>query len=234
LSDLATTTVPFAAMGASCSCDDSKRIVEEVSVEVEQKAADAAKAAKETAEAAENKVAEVADADQEKVAEAAKEVAEAVAEGAKVLQEKASEVAEIVEAKVAPIAEAVEDKATEVAEVAEAKVASVAEAAEEKAAEVAVVAEAKVAEVQSGVGAAAKDGTEVGCATMDAAVAAVTGVMIIEFVAEKGEVKKVHFKTKKVGFEMAMHGGGCCGPVGQAQARRLAAGTAPTLTPSLA
>jgi len=52
---------------------------------------------------------------------------------------------------------------------------------------------------------------------MDAALAAVTGVMIVEFVAEKSEVKRVDFKTKKLGFEIAMSGGGCCGPAGLAK-----------------
>mmetsp|Transcript_66059 Transcript_66059/g.214894 ORF Transcript_66059/g.214894 Transcript_66059/m.214894 type:complete len:174 (-) Transcript_66059:583-1104(-) len=147
-----------------------------------------------------------------------------------IAREKAAHIADAAK----EIAEGASEKGADVAEGAQTKVADVAEATQEKVTEVSEAAQETAAEAQEVVVAAAKEGTEVACATMDAAVAAVTGTMIVEFVAEKGEVKKVHFKTKKVGFEMAMHGGGCCGPVGQAQARRLAAGTAPTLTPSLA
>mmetsp|Transcript_40370 Transcript_40370/g.104480 ORF Transcript_40370/g.104480 Transcript_40370/m.104480 type:complete len:156 (-) Transcript_40370:147-614(-) len=62
-----------------------------------------------------------------------------------------------------------------------------------------------------------KESVEATCATMDAAVAAVTGVMIVEFVPDKGAVRKVSFKTNNVGFEIAMSGGGCCGPAAQAR-----------------
>mmetsp|Transcript_66076 Transcript_66076/g.214942 ORF Transcript_66076/g.214942 Transcript_66076/m.214942 type:complete len:194 (-) Transcript_66076:376-957(-) len=92
-------------------------------------------------------------------------------------------------------------------------VADVAEATQE----VAEAAPETAAEVQEIVVAAAKQGTEVVCSAIDVAVAAITGTMVVGFVTENGEVKKVDFKTKKVGFEMAMSGGGCCGPAGQAQ-----------------
>mmetsp|Transcript_81442 Transcript_81442/g.229352 ORF Transcript_81442/g.229352 Transcript_81442/m.229352 type:complete len:193 (+) Transcript_81442:63-641(+) len=64
---------------------------------------------------------------------------------------------------------------------------------------------------------AAKDATEAANATMDAAVAAVTGVMIVEFVNEKGTIQKVDFKTKKIGITFGLGGGGCCGPTGPAK-----------------
>mmetsp|Transcript_62653 Transcript_62653/g.164337 ORF Transcript_62653/g.164337 Transcript_62653/m.164337 type:complete len:252 (-) Transcript_62653:337-1092(-) len=200
-------------MGACCSGEESKKIVEEESMEIEQKAADAIEATKEIAEAAQKKAAEVTVAVQDEVAaiaEAAKEIAEGAAQKVahidQAAQKEGAEVAEAAEAKVAAIVLAAE-KGAEVAKAAEANVAPIAEAAQEEVAEVAVVA----------VVAAAKEGTEAACATMDAAAAAVTGVMIVEFVAEKGAFKKVDFKTKNVGFEIAMAGGGCCGPAGQAQ-----------------
>mmetsp|Transcript_81443 Transcript_81443/g.229356 ORF Transcript_81443/g.229356 Transcript_81443/m.229356 type:complete len:193 (+) Transcript_81443:63-641(+) len=64
---------------------------------------------------------------------------------------------------------------------------------------------------------AAKDATEAANATMDAAVAAVTGVMIVEFVNEKGVIQKVDFKTKKVGITFGLGGGGCFGSTGPAK-----------------
>lgn len=206
--DLAKTTLSFATMGACYSGDESKKIVDEVSTEIEQNAADTTEATKEIAEAAQKKAAEVAVAVQDEVA--------AIAEGAKEISEGAAE-------KVAHIDQAAHKEGAEVAEAAEAKVALIVVAAEERVAEiavvaeVAVVAEAKAAEHQDGVVIAAKEGTEAACATMDAAAAAVTGVVIVEFVAEKGALKKVDFKTNNVGFEIAMAGGGCCGPAGQAQ-----------------
>mmetsp|Transcript_66075 Transcript_66075/g.214939 ORF Transcript_66075/g.214939 Transcript_66075/m.214939 type:complete len:205 (-) Transcript_66075:376-990(-) len=138
------------------------------------------------------------------------EVSADVVQQTKIVQERAADVADAAK----KISEDVADKA---AEAAQKKVADIAEATQEKAVEIAEAGQEAAAEVQEVVGVATKQSTEAVCATMDAAVAAVTGTMIVEFVAEKGEVKKVDFKTKKVGFEVAMSGGGCCGPAGQAQ-----------------
>jgi len=93
--------------------------------------------------------------------------------------------------------------------------ADIAAAPRKTVADVAEAAPETAAEVQEIVVAAAKQGTEVVCSAIDVAVAA--GTMVVGFVTENGEVKKVDFKTKKVGFEMAMSGGGCCGPAGQAE-----------------
>jgi len=120
--------------------------------------------------------------------------------------------AEVTQQKAADIAEATKEKAADVADVA----ADVAKAVQDKTADVAEAAQEKAAEVREGIATAAKEGMEAACATMDAAVAAATGTMIVEFLPDKGEVKKIDFKTKKVGFEIAMYGGECCSPGGQA------------------
>mmetsp|Transcript_79309 Transcript_79309/g.214542 ORF Transcript_79309/g.214542 Transcript_79309/m.214542 type:complete len:173 (-) Transcript_79309:479-997(-) len=140
------------------------------------------------------------------------EVSADVVQQTKIVQERDADAADAAK----KISEDVADKAAEFAEAAQKKVADIAEATQEKTVEIAEAGQETAAEVQEVVGVAAKQGTEAVCATMDAA-AAVTGTMIVEFVAEKGEVKKVDFKTKKVGFEVAMSGGGCCGPAGQAE-----------------
>jgi len=121
----------------------------------------------------------------------------------------------VIEDKAAEVADAAKDAAQKVQETA----AQVAKDIDEKGI-VVVAHDATQSAEASAVDAAkvaAKDATEAANATMDAAVAAVTGVMIVEFVNEKGTIQKVDFKTKKIGITFGLGGGGCCGPTGPAK-----------------
>jgi len=92
---------------------------------------------------------------------------------------------------------------------------TVAEAAEEvqETAGAAHEAAAEVVEASKG---AAENALSTMDAAMDAAVAAVTGTMIVDFAAGNNEAEwQVCFKTRKVGFELGMSGGGCCMAKGQ-------------------
>jgi len=105
---------------------------------------------------------------------------------------------------VAP-AKAVESIAENVAELAE-DVKEQAEEVKEEAGQVAEAAKGVTEQVISTIDAA-----------MDAAVAAVTGTMIVDFADEKGTEQQVTFKTRKLGFELGMSGGSCCRAKGQAK-----------------
>jgi len=147
----------------------------------EQKVEDAVDAAKEMAEDVKQKV--------EEAVEQAKEIAEDV-------KEKVEETVEQAKEAVAGAAEATADAAADPQEKAE----EVAETVQERAGEA-------VAEVKE----AAADAAEAVADTMTAAVAAVTGTMIVEFDDGKGSTKTVDFKSKALGFTLARSsGGGCC------------------------
>jgi len=100
-----------------------------------------------------------------------------------------------------------------------------AEAAQRAAAQVAKdIDEKGIAQAaQEAAKAAADAAASAAAAALDAAkvaakeVAEVTGVMIVEFVNEKGTIQKVDFKTKKIGITFGLGGGGCCGPTGPAK-----------------
>mmetsp|Transcript_35969 Transcript_35969/g.116405 ORF Transcript_35969/g.116405 Transcript_35969/m.116405 type:complete len:200 (+) Transcript_35969:68-667(+) len=146
------------------------------------------KAAEEVPENIEHNGIKVAD-----VTQAAKDAAEAAQRAAEKVQEMAAQVAKDIDEK--GIAQAAQEAAKAAADAAEAAAAAAVDAA-------------KVA---------AKDAAEAARTTMDAAVAAVTGVMIVEYVNEKGAMQKVDFKTKKIGMSFALGSSGCCGPVGPAK-----------------
>mmetsp|Transcript_51796 Transcript_51796/g.148511 ORF Transcript_51796/g.148511 Transcript_51796/m.148511 type:complete len:217 (+) Transcript_51796:93-743(+) len=165
-------------MGGSCSCENTKKAVDELAEHIEEKGVVAV------------------------LEDTSGDAAEAWTEAA----HKAAHAAEHVAEKVAEVAKKVAHEAVEIADDAKEHIVEAAEAAQDKA-----------VEVQHGAQQVVKESVEATCATMDAAVAAVTGVMIVEFVADKGAVRKVSFKTKNVGFEIAMSGGGCCGPAAQAR-----------------
>merc|ERR1711957_561502 len=63
-----------------------------------------------------------------------------------------------------------------------------------------------VADVKEGAAGAAEAAAD----TMTAAVAAVTGVMIVEFDDGKGSTKTMNFDSKALGFTCAKGGAGCC------------------------
>jgi len=124
---------------------------------------------------------------------AAKDAAESATRSAEKVQEMAAQVAKDIDEK--GIAQAAQEAAKAAADAAASAAAAALDAA-------------KVA---------AKEVAEAASTTMDAAVAAVTGVMIVEFVNEKGTIQKVDFKTKKIGITFGLGGGGCCGPTGPAK-----------------
>jgi len=138
-------------------------------------------------------VEEVAENIEHSVTKAANDAAEAATRAAEKVQEMAAQAAKDIEEK--GIAQAAQEAAKAKADAAEAAAASAIEAA-------------KVA---------AKADADAANAKADAVVAAVTGVMIVEFVNEKGAMLKVDFKTKKIGFSFALGGSGCCGPMGPAK-----------------
>jgi len=125
--------------------------------------------------------------------QAAKDADEAATRAAENVQEMAAQAAKEIEEK--GIAQAAQEALKAAADAAKAAGASALEAAR----------------------VAAKEAAEAVSKTVDAAVAAVTCVMVVEFVNEKGAVQKVDFKTKKLGFSFALGGSGCCGPVGPAK-----------------
>jgi len=145
--------------------------------------------------------------------------------------EKAREVVEDVEEKVAAVAEQVKDGAETVAEAAGVDLEKVGEKVEEvkeavqdgleKATDAAGIdveavkekveeVQERVAEVGESVKEGAADAAEAAAATMTAAVAAVTGVMIVEFADSKSNAKSVEFKSKDLDFIPAKGGAGCC------------------------
>jgi len=160
----------------------------------------------------------------EEVDDATKEASEAikkeVMEAAKDVKEQATEIAEaigeaveFVADQVAELAEDVKEQAGELKEAAGHQVAELAEDVREEAGE--------LKEAVGQVAEAAKGATEQVISTidaaMDAAVAAVTGNMIVDFADEKGTERQVTFKTRSLGFELGMSGGSCCGAKGQAK-----------------
>mmetsp|Transcript_35968 Transcript_35968/g.116401 ORF Transcript_35968/g.116401 Transcript_35968/m.116401 type:complete len:200 (+) Transcript_35968:95-694(+) len=137
----------------------------------------------------------------------------------------AEEVSETIEhhgSKAADVTQAAKD-AAEAAQRAAAQVAKdidekgIAQAAQEAAKAAADAAASAAAAALDAAKVAAKEVAEAASTTMDAAVAAVTGVMSVVFVNEKGAMQKVDFKKKKIGMSFALGGSGCCGPVGPAK-----------------
>jgi len=158
---------------------------------------------------------EVDDATKQASAAIKKEVSEAakdVKEQATQIAEATGEAVEFVADQVAELAEDVKEGAGELKEAA-GQVAGLAEDVKEEAGE--------LKEAAGQVAEAAKGATEQVISTidaaMDAAVAAVTGNMIVDFADEKGAERQVTFKTRSLGFELGMSGGSCCGAKGQAK-----------------
>jgi len=109
------------------------------------------------------------------------------------------------------MAEDVKEKVEETVEQAQEAVADAAANVQEKAEEVAETVQERGAEALAEVKEAAANATEAVADTMTAAVAAVTGTMIVEFDDGKGSTKTVDFKSKALGFILARSsGGGCC------------------------
>jgi len=171
-------------MGSTCSAEQKEQFEEKVE-DVKEKVGEAVEQAKEIAEDVKEAVADAAADVQEKVQEIAEEV-----------KEKVEETVEQAKEAVAGAAEAIADAAADPQEKAE----EVAETVQERGAEA-------LAEVKE----AAANATEAVADTMTAAVAAVTGTMIVEFDDGKGSTKTVDFKSKALGFILARSsGGGCC------------------------
>jgi len=150
---------------------------------------------------------------------AAKLVAEGLAELAEAVEEQAEEL-QAAAGQVAKAADDVKEQATQIADASGGAVELVAE----EVAELAEAVEEHAEEVQAAAGQvaeAAKDATEKVIstidATMDAAAAAVTGTMIVDFADEKGSEQQVTFKTRKLGFELGLSGGSFCRAKGQAR-----------------
>jgi len=136
------------------------------------------------------------------------------------LQQRALEAAESTKERFAETADAVKDKATDAVEAVGDAIENVAERAAEAAGLVKDDAE-KVEGTANTVADFATDAAKVVVdaidATMDAAIAAVTNTMIVDFAGEKGPEQQVTFKTRMVGLELGMSGGGCCAPKGSAK-----------------
>jgi hypothetical protein len=189
----------------SCSCQDAKQYVLE-------------------AEGAEEKIEHVVH-DVEKTAEDAEQVA---AEGTELAQDSKQLVAEAAKlvgdsekavARVVAGDETVEDAMAKLKVEAEEVVATVGEVKEEAVLAggeaVQVVADAQNVVIDA-TSAVAKQGVETADRTMDAAVAAVTGVVIVDFVDGKGASQSISFASRGLGFEVVMGGRALC--LGKAKA----------------
>jgi len=170
-------------MGNTCNTEQREQF--------EDRVEEAAEKAREVVEDVEEKVAAVAEQAKEAVQDAVETVAEAAGVDLEKVEEKVEEAKEAVQDGVEKAADAAGIDAEEVKE----KV----EGVQERAAEVVESAKEGAADV-----------AEAAAATMTAAVAAVTGVMIVEFADSKSNAKSVEFKSKDLEFTPAKGGAGCC------------------------
>lgn len=179
-------------MGAFCSCQDAKQVLL-ATEDVEETVAETAEAAQALTSDALKATAEVT-----QLADRVRQEAAKVAAG----EESAGAAAEALSSEVAELARTAETLKQD-ASVAGADAMKVAAAVE------AVVAAATAAGL--------KQGVEATNATMDAAVAAATGVVIVEFLEGKGAAQRVNFETRDLGFELALSGAGLCGKASKAR-----------------
>lgn len=181
------------------SCQDAKKYVleaEGMEEKVEQVAGDVEKTAKDTEQA----TAEAMKLEQDSV--------KLVAEGKKLEGDVQQEVAQVV-AGDKTVQDAVTDLKGEAGEVV-----ATAGRVEEDAVlaggdAVQVVADAQNVVIDATT-AAAKQAVEVADRTVDAAMAAVTGMVIVDFVDGKGASQSVSFASRGLGFDVVMGGSGCC------------------------
>jgi len=185
-------------MGNTCTTEPKEQF--------EDKVDNAVDAVKETAEDVKAKDSmEDVNENEKETSELAKDAEAHAAAG---VQEKAKDIAESVKEK---IEDAVERAKELVGGTTEEKPEAIAETVQERVADAVTDAVAEVKE-------AAASAAETVADTMTAAVAAVSGTMIVEFDDGKGTTKSVDFKNKALGFTVARSsGGGCCTSVPKAK-----------------